>query len=238
MASSRSFGSSRPWKMKVSSQVSKKGARCGSIPSAKPMRSSADGSGLGGSGRGRVGVAAHRGSVARCTSTSLTSRRRNGNDRREDHGRRAPFDSVAAEVDSVGGVEEEFLFEGTATQFGLRGGSAYSTDGRWDAEPMKEAPFRSRMLVVRPGDPDACNGTVIVTWNNVSAGQDNFTVGLAAARAGRRRVRARRRHDAERRGRGHGRNRAAGGVPGDRVPARAGAARPRPRALRDTRAPR
>ncbi len=94
----------------------------------------------------------------------------------------APFNSVAAEVDSVGGVEEEFLFEGTATQYGLRGGSAYSTDGRWDAEPMKEAPFRSRMLVVRPGDPAACNGTVIVTWNNVSAGQDNFTVGLAAAR--------------------------------------------------------
>jgi hypothetical protein len=47
---------------------------------------------------------------------------------------------------------------------------------------MKEAPFRSRMIVVRPADPDAFNGTVVVTWNNVSAGQDNFTVGLAAAR--------------------------------------------------------
>src|SRR5262245_49402230 len=91
------------------------------------------------------------------------------------------FNSVAAEVESVGGVEDEFLFEGTATQFRLRGASAYPTDGRWDAEPMSDKPFRSRMLVVRPGDPAAFNGTVIVTWNNVSAGQDNFSVGQSAA---------------------------------------------------------
>ena len=92
-----------------------------------------------------------------------------------------PFNSVAGEVEGVGGVEDEFLFEGTATQFGVRSGGAYATDGRWTAEPMSDKPFRSRMLVVRPGDPAAFNGTVIVTWNNVSAGQDNFTVGHSAA---------------------------------------------------------
>jgi hypothetical protein len=91
------------------------------------------------------------------------------------------FNSVAAEVEGAGGVEEEFLFEGTATQFCVRGARACATDGRWTAEPMSDKPFRSRMLVVRPGDPAAFNGTVIVTWNNVSAGQDNFSVGQSAA---------------------------------------------------------
>src|SRR5262249_20576401 len=92
-----------------------------------------------------------------------------------------PFNSVAGEVEGVGGVEDEVLFEGTTTQFGVRGGGAYATDGRWAAEPMSDKPFRSRLLVVRPGNLAAFNGTVIVTWNNVSAGQDNFTVGQSAA---------------------------------------------------------
>ena len=96
----------------------------------------------------------------------------------------APFQSAADEIAKVGGVEEEFLFEGTATQYRLAGrsGSDYPADGRWDVEPMSQAPFRSRLHVLRPGDPDAFNGTVVVVWNNVSVGQDNFTVGAKAAR--------------------------------------------------------
>ncbi len=95
----------------------------------------------------------------------------------------APFQSAADEIAKVGGVEEEFLFEGTATQYRLAGrsGTDYPTDGRWDVEPMSEAPFRSRLHVLRPGNPDAFNGTVVVVWNNVSVGQDNFTVGAKAA---------------------------------------------------------
>jgi hypothetical protein len=35
---------------------------------------------------------------------------------------------------------------------------------------------------LRPGSADAFNGTVVVTWNNVSVGQDNFAVGAKTMR--------------------------------------------------------
>jgi hypothetical protein len=85
-----------------------------------------------------------------------------------------PFNSIADAIAEVG-VEDELVFEGTATQFQLVGGSSeYPVDGRWAVEPQTEAPFRSRLHVVRPRDPAGFNGTVMVVWNNVSAGQDNF----------------------------------------------------------------
>jgi hypothetical protein len=86
----------------------------------------------------------------------------------------APFNSVRAEVAAVRGTESEVVVSGTATSYLLRAGTSYGTDGRWDAEPNDEASFRTRLLVERPIDPDACNGTVILVWNNVSAGQDLF----------------------------------------------------------------
>jgi hypothetical protein len=83
-----------------------------------------------------------------------------------------PMCSVAQEVERVGGIEGEFFFEGTATQFVLASGATeYPTDGRWNVEPANEQPFRTRMLVVRPGNPADFNGTVIVEWNNVSGGE-------------------------------------------------------------------
>jgi hypothetical protein len=98
----------------------------------------------------------------------------------EDSG--APFESVAGEIAAVGGVEEEFVFEGVATQFGLAGGAReYPADGHWNAEPMSEQPFRSRFVVLRPVDPAHFNGTVIAEWNNVSGGQDKFLGALLAS---------------------------------------------------------
>ncbi len=84
-----------------------------------------------------------------------------------------PMNSVAAGLANVGGIEEEFFVEGTATQFQLAGGaSEYPTDGRWVAERgAAQQPFRTRLLVVRPSDPSSFNGTVIVNWNNVSSGE-------------------------------------------------------------------
>jgi hypothetical protein len=93
---------------------------------------------------------------------------------REITGSAPPFNSVKDEIADVGGVELEFLFEGTATEYHVAAGADYSQDGEWDAEPSRRATFRSRMLVLRPGDPTAFNGTVVVTWNNVSMGQDRF----------------------------------------------------------------
>lgn len=83
-----------------------------------------------------------------------------------------PMCSVAQQIETVGGVEEEFFFEGIATQFVLVGGAEkYPTHGRWKVESAGEQPFRTRMLVVRPGHPSDFNGTVIVEWNNVSGGE-------------------------------------------------------------------
>ena len=71
-----------------------------------------------------------------------------------------PMCSVAQEVERVGGIEEEFFFEGTATQFVLAGApSEYPTDGRWNVVPAHEQPFRTRMLVVRPRYPADFNGS-------------------------------------------------------------------------------
>lgn len=83
-----------------------------------------------------------------------------------------PVCSVSEVVGGVAGIEEEWFFEGSATRYRLVDELAgYSPDGRWHARPAGEAPFRTRMLVVRPGDPATFNGTVVVEWNNVSAGE-------------------------------------------------------------------
>ena len=65
-----------------------------------------------------------------------------------------PMGSVAEAAQAVGGIEEEYFLEGTATTYTLAGGvTQYPTDGRWPAEATgRQASFRTRMLVVRPGD--------------------------------------------------------------------------------------
>jgi hypothetical protein len=86
-----------------------------------------------------------------------------------------PMSSVADDIEKVDGTEREYFFEGTATRYRLANGvTEYPTDGRWDAEPIDEQPFRTRMLVLCPADPAQFNGTVIVEWNNVSAGENFF----------------------------------------------------------------
>ncbi len=92
-----------------------------------------------------------------------------------------PMNTAAEAVEQVGGIEDEYFFEGSATRYRLAGGATeYPTDGRWDIEAVDEQPFRTRMLVLRPGSPADFNGTVIVEWNNVSAGE-NFLGGRGAA---------------------------------------------------------
>ena len=91
-----------------------------------------------------------------------------------------PMNTAAEAVEQIGGIEEEYFFEGTATQFRLAGGATeYPTDGRWSLEPADQEAFRTRMLVLRPGDPADFNGTVIVEWNNVSGGE-LFAAGRSA----------------------------------------------------------
>ena len=71
---------------------------------------------------------------------------------------------------TVGYTEEEFFISGNACSYKLDG--APTADGRWDAKKADIAPYTSRIVVLRPADPKAFNGTVVVEWLNVSAGTD------------------------------------------------------------------
>jgi hypothetical protein len=87
-----------------------------------------------------------------------------------------PFGRPNLDFAALGYSEEEYLLEGTATKYRPKAGSELGADGRWDVEPAGTAPFRTRFVVYRPADPAAFNGTLLVSWNNVSAGFDGYTV--------------------------------------------------------------
>jgi hypothetical protein len=84
-----------------------------------------------------------------------------------------PWGSVADTLPD-GAAEQEWLLEGEATRYSLVG--EYRPDGRWSVEPAETAPYRTRILVERP-PADRFNGTLVVVWNNVSAGFDGLSAG-------------------------------------------------------------
>jgi Alpha/beta hydrolase domain len=86
-----------------------------------------------------------------------------------------PFGATLVDLAAEGYVEEEWFFEGSAPRY--RPVGSLGDDGRWSVEPAGSAPFRTRAVVRRPADADRFNGTVIVEWNNVSAGNDIFEAG-------------------------------------------------------------
>ncbi len=73
-----------------------------------------------------------------------------------------------------GYLEEEFFIAGEATTYRPVAGADWGRDGQWRAEPKGDMPFKTRFLVYRPADPKTFNGTVIVCWNNVTAGYELF----------------------------------------------------------------
>jgi len=81
-----------------------------------------------------------------------------------------PFGASLDDLGAIGYVEEEFFLEGEANAF--RATADFGTDGRWAAEPGDSARFRTRVLVQRPRDASRFNGTVVVGWNNVTAGYE------------------------------------------------------------------
>jgi hypothetical protein len=74
------------------------------------------------------------------------------------------------DMSTLGYEEVEYLVAGTAGSYELKG--ERTEDGKWDVIPGPEAPFRTRILVRRPADPERFSGTVVVEWHNVSAGID------------------------------------------------------------------
>ena len=71
-------------------------------------------------------------------------------------------------------VEEEFFIAGEATTYRPVEGTEWGRDGEWQAEPKGTMPFKTRLIVYRPADPKHFNGTVVVCWNNVTAGYELF----------------------------------------------------------------
>ncbi len=79
-----------------------------------------------------------------------------------------PLSAVPIDLGANGYEEQEYFASGTATAFTA---TAAPSDGRWSITPASSAPYRTRILVRRPTDPAHFNGTVVVEWMNVSAGE-------------------------------------------------------------------
>src|SRR5262245_20756051 len=85
------------------------------------------------------------------------------------------FGRTLLDLDRYGYDDEEYILDGEATRYGLAPGTELTLDGRWTVESRGTSPYRTRFLVMRPRDPAAFNGTVVLSWNNVSAGFDSVT---------------------------------------------------------------
>jgi hypothetical protein len=87
-----------------------------------------------------------------------------------------PFGQPNVDLVAWGYREDEFFLGGSAQKYRPRPGTDLALDGRWEVEPVDSTPYRTRLVVYRPVDQRAFNGTVLVSWNNVSAGFDGYTV--------------------------------------------------------------
>ncbi len=76
----------------------------------------------------------------------------------------------AYDFGKLGYQTDEFSISGTASSYTLL--TPAKSDGNWNVTPSTTAPFTTRIVVVRPTDPEKFNGTVLVEWLNVTAGQD------------------------------------------------------------------
>ena len=89
----------------------------------------------------------------------------------------APFNAPALDLSAHGYVVEEFFLDGEAHGYEFKGASTTTADGIWDTQRRKDsAPYRSKILVVRPKKAEDFNRTVIVHWQNVTAGYELGTV--------------------------------------------------------------
>jgi hypothetical protein len=84
------------------------------------------------------------------------------------------FNRPLIDLAEKGYVEEEFFLAGEATTYALAPGAEWGRNGKWRVQPKGKAPFKTRFLVYRPADPAKFNGTVVVCWNNVTAGYELF----------------------------------------------------------------
>jgi len=70
----------------------------------------------------------------------------------------------------VGYRETEYFISGTASSY--INTNSLGENGEWSVEKADTAPYKTRIVVIRPEDPARFSGTVIVEWLNVSGGTD------------------------------------------------------------------
>lgn len=76
------------------------------------------------------------------------------------------------DVAERGYVVEEFILDGEAVSYVPAPGATHARDGKWDAVEAAPAPYRTRILVVRPQRAEDFDGTVFCNWQNVTAGYE------------------------------------------------------------------
>ncbi len=79
-------------------------------------------------------------------------------------------EATTTNLGQVGYAQHDYVAAGTAASYKLDG--AVTRDGRWKFAPDATAPYRTRVLVRQPADPEKFSGTVILEWLNVSGGVD------------------------------------------------------------------
>lgn len=84
------------------------------------------------------------------------------------------FGRPLIDLSQRGYLEQEFFLTGEAMTYRAASGAEWGRDGQWQVEPNGKLPFKTRFLVYRPSDPKRFNGTVVVCWNNVTAGYELF----------------------------------------------------------------
>ena len=90
------------------------------------------------------------------------------------------FGTPVTDLGTLGYRCDEFFLEGDATRYRPSPGTELGWDGRWHVESSETAPYKTRLVVIRPEEHTAFNGTVVVLWNNVTAGYENFGGGDSA----------------------------------------------------------
>ena len=91
------------------------------------------------------------------------------------------FGESPLDVAAIGYQQEGFFLEGVATRYRPAPGAEGVYDGGRPADPGGTSPFKTRIIVLRPTDPEMFNGTVVLGRNNVSGGFDAWEPGPTKA---------------------------------------------------------
>jgi hypothetical protein len=79
-----------------------------------------------------------------------------------------PLTGLPSQLSTYGYEEQEYFASGTASAFTAK---SEPSNGKWSVVPTTKATYRTRIIVRRPKDAAKFNGTVVVEWMNVSAGE-------------------------------------------------------------------